>query len=137
MNSNVIIEHNYSVGDVCEGIDCSNLTCNVCFHDVPVDKRSNINWKEGRRVVEFGVLLSKLQVCEKCRLGPVPLTYSNITGELKKGLGGYLYVKCQNIDCGHINCVPYGATYRRKVTGMPCFSVNTKLGTGINYFEFI
>jgi hypothetical protein len=87
-------------------------------------------WKEGRRLVEFGVLLSKLQHCEACRLGPVALTYESVVGELQKGLGGYLYVRCSNHDCGHINRVPYGSTHRVKERGMPCFSVNTKLGTG-------
>ena len=32
--------------------------------------------------------------------------FYNIVGEMKRGLGGYIYVKCQNVDCGEINCVP-------------------------------
>lgn len=50
-----------------------------------------------------------------------------------KGLAGYLYVACQNPECGHINMVPYGHTYMVKKTGAPCFVVNTKLGTGKLY----
>ena len=64
-------------------------------------------WKDGRKIVEFGVL----RHCQKCKLDLVPLTYDNVVGELKKGLGGYLYVICQNYDCGHINYVPYGKTH--------------------------
>ena len=63
---------------------------------------------------------------------PVPLTYNNIIGEMRRGLSDYLYVKCQNPDCGEINHVPDGKTHRFRKTkpGMPCFDVNTKLGTG-------
>lgn len=50
----------------------------------------------------------KLKVCKKCRLGPIPFTFHNIIGELQKGLAGYLYVACQNPECGLINMVPYG-----------------------------
>lgn len=45
-------------------------------------------WKEGRRLVEFFVLLSSLKTCTFCRLGSVPLTIYSIIGEMKKGLGG-------------------------------------------------
>ncbi|XP_053374280.1 uncharacterized protein LOC128545997 [Mercenaria mercenaria] len=50
---------------------------------------------------------------------------------MKKGLSGYLYVQCQNIECGYINCVPHGKTHHMKQKGMPCFAVNTKLGTAM------
>lgn len=86
-------------------------------------------WKEGRRLVEFFVLLSSLKTCTFCRLGPVPLTVYSIIGEMKKGLGGYLYVRCMNPDCGQVNIAPYGKTHRQKKKGMPCFVANTKLGT--------
>lgn len=87
------------------------------------------SWKIGRRLVEFSVLLNNLKFCESCRLGPVPLTMNNIKGELKKGLCGYLYVQCMNLECGHVNRVAYGKVHHTKKRGMPCFDVNTKLGT--------
>ena len=127
--SNVEIDHNYCVESVCEGSDCTKAKCDTCFRHLNASVK-NDSWKEGRRLVEFNVLLSNLQFCKICRLGPVPLTCFNIVGELKKGLSGYLYVQCQNNDCGHINCVPYGTTHHQKTPGMPCFAVNTKLGTG-------
>ena len=60
---------------------------------------------------------------------PVPLTYNNIIGEMRRGLSDYLYVKCQNPDCVEIKHVPDGKTHRLRKTkpGMPCFDVNTKL----------
>ncbi|WAR24663.1 hypothetical protein MAR_038332, partial [Mya arenaria] len=98
-----------------------------------IDLPQNVDrsgWRIGRRIVEVGFLLEQLQYYCECRLGPVPLTFDNVVGELKKGLGGYLYVRCQNHDCLAINRVPYGKTHRVKKRGMPCFAANTKLGTG-------
>ncbi|XP_053392723.1 uncharacterized protein LOC123542269 isoform X2 [Mercenaria mercenaria] len=91
------------------------------------------SWKVGRRLVEWEVLLGNLKYCQKCKLGPVPLTINTIQGELQKGLGGYLYVKCENPDCEYINRAAYGKTYHQTAErrGMPCFAVNTKLGTAM------
>ena len=85
----------------------------------------------GRRLVEWEVLLENLRHCKNCRLGPVPLTINSIKGELQKGLSGFLYVECEN--CGFVNSAAYGKTHRIATTsqGMPCFTVNTKLGTGM------
>lgn len=91
------------------------------------------SWKVGRRIVEWDVLLNNLKFCKQCGLGPVPLTYESIKGELVKGLGGYLYVECSYHDCRYINTAAYGKTHRdqtKKKGGMPSFVVNTKLGTG-------
>ena len=127
--THIQIEHNYSSGHLCEGNACVNATC--ALHDPIPPTASREGWQFGRRIVELDHLLSSLKSCSKCRLGPVPLTYFNIVGELKKGLSGYIYVKCTNSDCGAVNRVPYGKTHRKKSTrGMPSFAVNTKLGTG-------
>ena len=40
----------------------------------------------------------------------MPLTFNSINGDLQKGLGGLVYVKCQNIDCEFVNTVAYGKT---------------------------
>ncbi|XP_045176109.2 uncharacterized protein LOC123536767 isoform X2 [Mercenaria mercenaria] len=94
---------------------------------------SDESWKVGRRLVEWDVLLDNLKYCKKCKLGPVPLTINTIQGELQKGLGGYLYVKCENPDCEYINRAAYGKTYHQTAErrGMSRFAVNTKLGTGM------
>lgn len=126
--SNVIEDHNYVGAHLCNGQDCE------CQPKLPKNV-SRMGWKTGRRIVEFDVLLSGLKSCKFCSLGPVPLTLFNIVGELQRGLGGYLYVKCTNNDCEEINIVPYGKTHRReKSKGIPSFVVNTKLGTGM-YFR--
>lgn len=120
----VVEDHNYVGAHLCNGQDCE------CQPKLPSNV-SRTGWKTGRRIVEFDVLLSALKSCKFCGLGPVPLTHSNIVGELQRGLGGYLYVKCVNIDCEEINIVPYGKTHRQPQSkGIPSFVVNTKLGTG-------
>lgn len=108
----------------------SYTSANISRTDQPEHAEGDDNWKEGKRIVEFGVLLSNLRHCEACRHGPVALTYDSVVGELQKGLGGYLYVKCSNNDCNHVSRVPFGSTHRVKKLGMPCFAINTKLGTG-------
>lgn len=84
-------------------------------------------WKEGRRLVEFFVLLSSLKTCTFCRLGPVPLTVYSIIGEMKKKIGGYLYVKCMNPNFGQVKIAPYGKTHRQKKKVVPWFVANTSL----------
>ncbi|XP_062601776.1 uncharacterized protein LOC134263439 [Saccostrea cucullata] len=123
--SRVKIDHNYSIGHVLN-------TGGESPPKIP-ENASKDSWKEGRRIIELHVdcLLSGLLYCKNCLLGPVPLTYDTVVGELKKGLGGYLYVLCSNVDCRHVNKVPYGKTYRVTKNGMPRFSVNTKLGTAM------
>lgn len=39
------------------------------------------NWKEGRWIVEFGVLLLNLRYCEVCCFGLVVLIYDSVVGE--------------------------------------------------------
>ncbi|KAH3811826.1 hypothetical protein DPMN_140241, partial [Dreissena polymorpha] len=53
----------------------------------------------------------------------------NIVGELQNGLSGFVYVVCENPDCREVNRVAYGKQHHLKIRGMPCFDVNTKLGT--------
>ena len=107
----VIIDHNYASGFICQEKSCTKESCPVegKFHEKE-------HCPEGRRKVEFSVLLEAFQDCDKCRLGPVPLTLYSIKGETKKGLGGYLKVQCQHPDCCHVNTLPYGKTYRDKKT---------------------
>jgi hypothetical protein len=120
----IAIEHNYVTDNSVQSGDSA---------EVFSDQNLTQHWKIGRRIIELGVLLENLKFCKSCRLEPVPLTLYSVQKEIKKGLGGYLYVQCQNLNCGFINCVPYGKTHRGKSgkSGMPCFAVNSKLGTGI------
>ncbi|KAL4236486.1 hypothetical protein ACF0H5_004872 [Mactra antiquata] len=114
-------DHNYVVNEFVE----------VCSSG---KERDRCGWKVGRRVVEFSVLVEGLKFCKMCRLGPIPLCEDSVVGELKKGLGGYLYVKCLNCDCNHVNCVPYGTLVqgaKERFTKPSSFAVNTKLGTAM------
>ncbi len=89
------------------------------------------SWKYGRRVAEFKVLLDNLKSCVRCNLGPIPLMSHNIVGEMQCGLGGYLYVQCQNQDCMAVNLAAYGKQHKPATTNRKsCFVANTKLGVG-------
>ena len=62
-------------------------TCPI-YKNVLFGKYTTPNgWKEGKRIVEFDVLLCNLKTCQKCKLGPLQLTYDNVIGETHKGLG--------------------------------------------------
>ncbi|OWF40913.1 hypothetical protein KP79_PYT22712 [Mizuhopecten yessoensis] len=128
----VLIDHNYSGGHFCKGEgSCENDDWHL-FNNIKLGKHAERSvWKDGRRIVEFDVLLSNLSSCQSCKLEPIPLTSLNIVGEFRKGLSGSLYVKCQNPDCGAVNKATYGKTHHIKLNGMPCFVVNTKLGTSM------
>jgi len=92
------------------------------------------NWTKNRGIRSSSPVLES---CKACRLGPVTLTYDSVVGELQRGLWGYLYVKCSNIECAEINIVPYGKTHRTPGSkGILSFAVNTKLGTG-NFFLYL
>lgn len=82
--------------------------------------------EKGRRVIEWRCLIDSLSHCLVCKMGPLQLTYENIKGEMKMGLGGYLYM----------NNVPYGSTYTKPSRGQKIFTVNTKLGAG-NFIMFL
>ena len=120
VEQNIEIEHNYVSGHICNSNMCDSNS-GPCQHPAYPSNYYGLGksvkregWKKGRRVIEFGILLRNLLTCKFCMLGPIPLTYHNIVGELQQGLGGYLYVLCQNSQCMKVNCVAYGATYYEK-----------------------
>jgi len=121
----VLIDHNFGVGHTCNLPKCLLNECPLSNNINYGKNVSRDGWKTGRRIVELEVLLRSLQSCKAGRLGPVPLTYDIVVGELQRGLGEYLYVKCSNIECAGINIVPYGKTHRApKSKGNPSFDVN-------------
>ena len=88
-------------------------------------------WREGRRVVEWDVLVANLAGCKHCRLGPLYLTPQYLEGEQICGLSGYLYIRCPNLECYKLNRVAYGKTHHPvSEKGNVSFVVNTKLGLG-------
>lgn len=138
VKQNIILEHNYSIGhihdDVCNFNGCEDC-CPGYSRLLNSKKIKTEEWKEGRRVIEWRCLIDSLSHCLVCKMGPLQLTYENIKGEMKMGLGGYLYIQCSN--CGQLNNVPYGSTYTKPSTrGQKIFTVNTKLGAG-NFIMFL
>lgn len=128
--SNKSFLHDYTYNrKYCDGLDSSSSKCDPLSDELPVICDSD-GWRRGHWIIELGVLLDSLKFCKQCKLGPLPLTSYSLVDELKRGLGGYLYVRCMSMDCGSINRVSYGKTHRLKKKGMPCFVTNTKLDTG-------
>lgn len=134
---NIEIDHNYGVGHLCIA---GATGCAVCCPGI--DKllgstkiNTSTSWHSGRRLVEWGTLLDHLKFCSRCYNGPLILSHETIKGEMKCGLGGYLYIQCTS--CQELNRVPYGSTHKENPSskGMPSFCVNTKLGAGKKQFS--
>ena len=97
--------------------------------------RTEVDWNEGRRVVELGVLAEELAKCngEGCNL---PQNLNNTEKETRSGLGSLLWVRCV---CGFLNKVKTSKC--RKVSEKAfSFDVNTKaaagmIHAGMNYNE--
>jgi hypothetical protein len=91
---------------------------------------SNINdygFLEGRRVVEFQVMIEGLKKCYECEN---ELSLTNIKSETKYGLGSLLHIECA--WCSADNAVPTGKRHKTSnhQTGTRCFDINTKLAAG-------
>ncbi|XP_062576614.1 uncharacterized protein LOC134238504 isoform X3 [Saccostrea cucullata] len=128
--TNVLVDHNYVFGHICEG-----ETCETCFPGmkslVNSKKFSSDGWRNGRRVIEWNTVVDALENCCHCKCGPLYLTKRNIKGEMKLGLGGYLYIQCT--FCLKLNRIPYGKTHKDEGQGkgMPSFCINTKVGAAM------
>ena len=70
---------------------------------VQPDDRVADGWKEGRRVVELGVLAEALDSCGQCSL-PMAMRLSSCVGETRQGLGGWIHVTCTNPACRLYAC---------------------------------
>ena len=86
-------------------------------------------WLEGRRVIEFEVLLNGLKKCGNTDCGN-RLTLFNIVWETIYGLGSILHITCD--ACRTVNMIPTGKRHSasENSTTMRCFDVNTKLAMG-------
>ena len=85
----------------------STAECSVVVHEETVgvqpDDRVADGWKEGRRVVELGVLAEALDSCGQCSL-PMAMRLSSCVGETRQGLGGWIHVTCTNPACRLYAC---------------------------------
>ena len=94
----------------------------------PSGSNTKINWSDGRRIVELGLLASSLKKgCCSCHQN---LCLWNTYHELRNGLCSTLYIRCS--DCNQINRVLTGKTHyhSEKVKTKPVHDINSKLVTG-------
>jgi hypothetical protein len=85
-------------------------------------------WFEGRRIVELDTLATNMY-CHKCNAW---LRLSDIVDEVIHGLASYLYIKCTNAVCNHINLVPTGKRNAKRG-----FDVNSKAYLGNNISQIV
>ena len=87
-----------------------------------------IDWNEGKRVVDLGLLAKSLQKCSfsECQS---QLSLLNIERETRVGLSSILWVRCAS--CGEMNKIYTSKTHEHKQQGRPIFDINTKLATGL------
>ena len=99
---------------------------------IPIDKY--------RLVVELGHVVKQLKVgCTQCNL---QLNICSSQGVQIRGLGGWIYIRCDNAACTKINKVSLGKQHRKKnpdksnpfnlsPRGCAIFDINTKAASGM------
>ena len=127
---NFVYEHNYC--QVVPNLQVEHEeTIETSFGDSDCDDTYvDVEWRDGRRVVELSVLADALQACDHCHH---PLHLHDCCGEKRFGLGGYLRVLCHH--CGTIKTVKYGKQHRSSninvsTKGNMIWDVNTKVAVG-------
>ncbi|CAC5408794.1 unnamed protein product [Mytilus coruscus] len=84
-----------------------------------LNSRNFTQWREGRKVVELGILADGLRACAKCGL---PLQLGHTTS-IQCGLSAILKIPCSNTVCRHVNNIPTGKRRER------IWDANVKLAT--------
>ena len=111
-----------------EGLDVyeEKPDCGLPKGVIPIDKH--------RLVIKLGHVIKLLKLgCVQCN---VQLNICSSQGVQIRGLGGWIYIKCDNTACGKVNRVSLGKQHWKKVpdTKNPCnlsprgcavFDVNT------------
>ena len=95
------------------------------------DVGDTIQWNEGRRIVELGVLAEQLSKCgeDDCE---AKLDLRNIVAETISGFGSYLWIKCS--DCGQETKITTGKVRKSAANGKggrPSFDINTKSAAAV------
>ncbi|XP_061195042.1 uncharacterized protein LOC133203237 [Saccostrea echinata] len=116
------VPHTYNDREVPHTAGCDVIVHSESSGYLNVYIRYDSSWREGRRVVELGVLADGLSGCKQCGL---PLQLSHTQGIRDCGLGSFLQVRCRNLWCGHVNVIPTGKRHAR------IWDANTKLATGM------
>ena len=87
--------------------------------DSIVSDESNLVWRDGRRMLELGVLAEGLGQCDSSDCDKV-LDLRNTESESRSGLGSLLWVRC---TCGELNRVQTGKSHREKDKGPPIYNI--------------
>ena len=120
----VLLDHAYTTSYPSSSYkqpDLSNFINEEVVDENNVNITSDDSWRNGRRVVELGVLADHLAACKQCGL---PLSLQNCLNITTCGLAAVLKVLCVNQSCKNINAIPTGKQHNR------IWDVNTKLATG-------
>ncbi|VDI39825.1 Hypothetical predicted protein [Mytilus galloprovincialis] len=119
----VLLDHAYTTSYSSSSYkqpDLSNFIHEEVVDENNVNITSDDSWRNGRRVVELGVLADHLAACKQCGL---PLSLQNCLNITTCGLAAVLKVLCVNQSCRNINAIPTGKQHNR------IWDVNTKLAT--------
>ncbi|VDI29420.1 Hypothetical predicted protein [Mytilus galloprovincialis] len=119
----VLLDHAYTTSYPSSSYkqpDLSNFINEEVVDENNVNITSDDSWRNGRRVVELGVLADHLAACKQCGL---PLSLQNCLNITTCGLAAVLKVLCVNQSCKNINAIPTGKQHNR------IWDVNTKLAT--------
>ena len=117
-----------------EGIDVHEevIECKLPKGIVPVDKY--------RFIVELSHIIKQLKSgCVQCNL---PLNICNSQGVQPHGLGGWIYITCDNPICMKMNKISLGKQHKKTILegnnpfnvlprGSAIFDVNTKAASGM------
>ena len=87
-----------------------------------------LSWRDGRRIVEFGVLAKALGKCcgEGCSN---TLDLRNTESEKRDGFACLLWVRC--VECSVLNSIKTSKSHHVKKKGAPVYYVNTKAAGAI------
>ena len=137
--ANVISNHQYCEGDKSdENISCQRLDVQVEESQTPLLPKSLIPIDKYRLVIELGHIVEQLKVgCKQCKL---QLNICSAKGVQTRGLGGWLYITCDNQACEEVNRISLGKQHRRNTSdqgdtllpsGNAIFDINTKAASGM------
>ena len=125
-------DHSYASIDLDHVVREEVVMCDEEVYTEHTEIIPSDSWREGRHVVELGVLADALQACTQCSL---PLSLSSTIGEHQFGLGGFLLVVCDNPACSLVNRVPLGK--RRKAgSKIRAWDINSKAAIGNIVFSY-
>ena len=125
VNSEMLNKHDMSL-DIHE--EEVNLSSPLPKSAIPIDSY--------RLVIELGHIIKQLKAgCTMCQ---IPLNICSAKGVLPRGLGGWIYITCDNPACFIMNKISMGKQHKKTVSNKDCstrgyaiFYVNTKVASGM------